>query len=256
MQRIFKKYNVVEYKSPEDGLSIDGYYKTMGYACLYKGLGERVNERPAEEITVSIFRAGYPKKLFQELRKEGQKIEERYPGIYYISGHVLFKIQIVVMRQIRKEQHRGLKMLDGNLSREDVQAFLREIEGLKEPGDRNNIDAVMHVSAMANWRLYKEIGKDAAMFEVLKVIMKDELERERQEVIQEAIQETAQKFEKEKQEAIQETAKETTKETEKKMIEKLLRSRKNSPEEIAEYSTEFNIEEIREIEARLTEVAK
>lgn len=28
--RIFKKYNVVEYKSPEDGLTIDDYYKTMG----------------------------------------------------------------------------------------------------------------------------------------------------------------------------------------------------------------------------------
>ena len=30
---IFKKYNVVEYKSPEDGLSIDDYYKAIDYAC-------------------------------------------------------------------------------------------------------------------------------------------------------------------------------------------------------------------------------
>ena len=59
--RIFKKYNVVEYKSPEDGLTIDDYYKTMGYACLYKGLGERVNQVPEEELTVSIFREAYPR---------------------------------------------------------------------------------------------------------------------------------------------------------------------------------------------------
>ena len=46
--RIFKTYNVVEYKSPENGLTIDDYFKTDGYACLYKGLGETVNQIPAD----------------------------------------------------------------------------------------------------------------------------------------------------------------------------------------------------------------
>ena len=82
------------------------------------------------------------------------------------------------------------------------------------------------------------------MFEVLKGIFKDELERERQE--------TAQRFEKEKQEAVQETAKET----EKRMIEKLLKSGKNAPEEIAEYCAEFTLKEIQEIEASLIKTAK
>ena len=58
--RIFKKYNVLEYKSPADGLSIDDYYKTLGYACLYKSLGDTVNQIPAEELTVSVFRDSYP----------------------------------------------------------------------------------------------------------------------------------------------------------------------------------------------------
>lgn len=70
--RIFKKYNVVEYKSPEDGLSIDDYYKTVGYACLYKGLGDRVNQIPAEEVTVSIFRENHPRELFEELINSGR----------------------------------------------------------------------------------------------------------------------------------------------------------------------------------------
>ena len=34
---IFRQYNVIEYKSPDDGMTIDDYYKTIGYACLYKG---------------------------------------------------------------------------------------------------------------------------------------------------------------------------------------------------------------------------
>ena len=34
--RIFRTYNIVEYKSPEDYLSIDDFYKVYGYACFYK----------------------------------------------------------------------------------------------------------------------------------------------------------------------------------------------------------------------------
>ena len=29
---LLRKYNVIEYKSPEDNLSIDDFYKTLGYA--------------------------------------------------------------------------------------------------------------------------------------------------------------------------------------------------------------------------------
>lgn len=49
---IFRKHNIVEYKPPEDGLTIDDFFKTLGYAYLYKGLGKRVNEIPLEELTV------------------------------------------------------------------------------------------------------------------------------------------------------------------------------------------------------------
>ena len=34
--RIFRQYNIIEYKSPDDKLNIDDFYKTYGYACLYK----------------------------------------------------------------------------------------------------------------------------------------------------------------------------------------------------------------------------
>ena len=37
--RAFRRFNVIEYKSPEDGLTIDDFYKAIGYAMLYKGLG-------------------------------------------------------------------------------------------------------------------------------------------------------------------------------------------------------------------------
>ena len=70
---IMKKYNVIEYKSPEDALTIDDFYKTVGYACLYKGYGERVDAVPINELTISIFRETKPVKMFLTLQKHGHK---------------------------------------------------------------------------------------------------------------------------------------------------------------------------------------
>ena len=43
--RIFRKYNLIEYKSPEDYLSIDDFYKIYGYACFYKADTETAEKR-------------------------------------------------------------------------------------------------------------------------------------------------------------------------------------------------------------------
>lgn len=34
--RIFKEHNIIEYKSPNDSLSINDFYKVLGYACIYQ----------------------------------------------------------------------------------------------------------------------------------------------------------------------------------------------------------------------------
>ena len=189
---IFKKYNVVEYKSPDDSLSIDDFYKTIGYACLYKGLGESINEVPAEELTVSIFRESFPRELFKALETSGSTIDEHSQGIYYLTGNVLFGTQVVVTRQLDKETHRSLRILSRNARKEDVKAFLEESLRLTAPGDRNNIDAILQVSASANQKLYEEVRRDSIMCEALKELMKDEIEKERQQAAAAAAQAAAQ----------------------------------------------------------------
>lgn len=184
---IFKRYNVIEYKSPDDGLSIDDFYKTIGYACLYKGLGESVNEIPAEELTVSVFRETYPRELFKALKKSGVNIELHSQGIYYIKGQMLFDTQVVVTGQLKNEAHRSLRILSKHAQKEDVQAFIAESMRLTAPGDRNNIDAILQVSASANRALYEEVRRDSNMCEALKELMKDEIEKERQEAAQDTI---------------------------------------------------------------------
>lgn len=51
--KLFRRYNIVEYKSPDAHLSIDTFYKAGAYASLYKSYGATVDERDAGEITVS-----------------------------------------------------------------------------------------------------------------------------------------------------------------------------------------------------------
>ena len=53
---LFKKNNVLEYKSPDDTLSFDDFYKTLGYACLYKALAIRTDDIPADSIKTQFCR--------------------------------------------------------------------------------------------------------------------------------------------------------------------------------------------------------
>ena len=189
---IFKKYNVVEYKSPDDALSIDDYYKTVGYACLYKGLGETVDQIPANELTISIFRESYPREMFEAMKNLGMEIKEYYPGIYYISGkQILFDTQIVVTKQLDKETHRTLRVLSKHVREEDVRAFVKRAAKISEPGDRNNVDAVLQVSVSANKELYEAIRRcDKVMCEALRELMKEDFEKQERETRQETKQET------------------------------------------------------------------
>jgi len=40
---IFRKYNIIKYKSHTDNLTIYDFYKVCGYRLLYKSLSDKVN---------------------------------------------------------------------------------------------------------------------------------------------------------------------------------------------------------------------
>lgn len=178
--KIFKQYNVVEYKSPEDGLTIDDYFKTIGYACLYKGLGDTVNQIPADQLTITLVRDSYPTKMINELQKMGLWITQAYPGILYVTGNVQFKTQIIVTSQLDSELHMSFKVLTRKLTRSDADRFVTWVKEFVEPGDKSNADAVFEVSASANRALYEEMRRDPYMCNALREIMREEIEEEKE----------------------------------------------------------------------------
>ena len=92
---IFRGHNIMEYKSPDDKLNIDTFYKVIAYACLYKASGEHVNGILAEDITVTFVRSGRPEKVISQLEDMGYRHSVYAPGIEYFDG-CMFPVQFVI----------------------------------------------------------------------------------------------------------------------------------------------------------------
>lgn len=175
---IMRGHNILEYKGPGDELTIDSFFKVIGYASLYKAQGIAVNKIPASEVTVSFFRNAYPKALFLELKKEGYILKKMYPGIYYVRGKVPFPVQVVVTSQLERKAHCSLRVLTTQVEMQDAELFLEQIHYLESKNERSNIDSVLQVSVNANKQVYSLLRRQNEMCEALRELMKDEIEKE------------------------------------------------------------------------------
>ena len=164
-------------KNPEDGLSIDDFYKVMAYACLYKSLASHVDEIPGDEISISLFRDKPPVQMFQNIKKLGGVIEEKESGIYSITEMINMPAQVVVTSDLKDTDSVALRILSKHAKQEDVLAFTEMIGSLKEKDDRENADAVYQVSSTANRGMYEELkGGYPKMFEAMMEFMKPEID--------------------------------------------------------------------------------
>ena len=62
--KVFKTWNILEYKSPDDYTSVEDFYKVYAYACLYASF-EKV---PVNNLTVSFIGSRYPRELLNHLQ--------------------------------------------------------------------------------------------------------------------------------------------------------------------------------------------
>ena len=178
--KLFKSHNVVEYKGVGDALNIDVLYKVLAYACLYKSLGEHVNGISAGDVSITIMRAEYPKDLFDILESSGIHTEEKYPGIYYLTGKIQFDTQIIVFSRLDKT-HSGYRVMRKGVSQDDIENFLRDAVQATEPWEKADIRAMLEVSVAANKELYAKIKEEADMGEALQELMHEEIVKERAE---------------------------------------------------------------------------
>ena len=171
--RIFRTYNIVEYKSPDDSLSIDDFYKVYGYTCFYKSDTGKVDEIKAEELTITFVCNRYPRKMLKYLEKRHRTVRKVESGIYYISDE-LFQIQLIVQKQLSEETNLWLRSLTNDLKeRKRTEYLLREY---KRHENERLYRSVMEIIVRANEERFKVTNMCDALDEILEYHFKGKLE--------------------------------------------------------------------------------
>ena len=186
--RLFKKYNIIEYKSPKDELNIDTLYKVGAYTSLYKAYGDTVDERRADEITTTLIRKAKPVKLFHYFEEHGISLENPFKGIYYVKSGVLFPTQIIVTKELNPQEHIWLTALSDGMQKQQLKDLLVKVESFHTKLDRELADAVLGVAIKANWQVAQELRGDGNMCEALMELMEPEINKIKENVREETMQ--------------------------------------------------------------------
>lgn len=168
--RIFRQYNIIEYKSPKDDLNIDDFYKTYAYACIYKSDTEAVDRIQATELTISFVCYHYPRAMLNKLERDRCiAVESVDDGIYYLLGDAI-PIQLIVVPALSKENNYWLNNLRNDLkSGGEIRRFIELYEKNK---NSKLYQALADTIMRANW---KEVKEERKMCEALKELFADDL---------------------------------------------------------------------------------
>lgn len=170
--RIFRQHNIIEYKSPEDHLNIDDFYKVYGYTCIYKTEVEKVNQIPAEELTITFVCYHYPRQMLRNLQNERNiNVKNIENGIYYLYGDAI-PIQLIIVPELSIENNYWLNKLRNNLkSGGEIKLFMEQYEKNR---DSKLFQALADTVMRANW---KEVEEEGNMSDVIKEIFADQFHK-------------------------------------------------------------------------------
>lgn len=181
--RIFRQYNIVEYKSGTDYLGIDDFYKVYAYTSLYKSLAEHENEIKTEEMTITFISHRYPYKLKKYLeKKRNYYFVKSDAGIYQIEGND-FVMQLIVTSQISKEENLWLwSMSNSVIDKETVEKL---INGYEKNKDKKRYESVMDLIVRTNKKVFGL--EDEGMCKALEELMEDRIVEREQKARAEAM---------------------------------------------------------------------
>lgn len=176
--KIFHTYNIVEYKSPDDELDIEVFYKSIAYACLYIVSPKHTKAPEMKELSITLVRDKYPQKLFKVLRQNDFDVKRYKDGIYHIIGKTFCDIQIIISSELNQSNHIHLRALTKKMDSMIYCKYLFEI-GTYTGKAKELADIEMQAIASAHKSLISSFKEDEIMCEALREIMKDELMEER-----------------------------------------------------------------------------
>lgn len=168
--QIFRKHNIIEYKSPGDGLSINDFYKVYGYACIYQSDTNKVKEIDPEDLTLTFVCSHYPRDMIQHLERiRGIHTEFQGAGIYYLKGDPI-PMQILIAPKLSDKENYWLQSMRTDLQAgEEIRKLMCEYEKHRKSKD---YAAVMDLITRANW---EQMEVEKKMCDALKELFAEEL---------------------------------------------------------------------------------
>lgn len=175
--RIFRRYNLIEYKSPKDDLNYDVFLKGIAYAYLFKSYEKHVDKISLSEVTLTFIRENRPVKLLKKLREINLLVEEAASGVYYISGHGEIAIQLIVTRELDKTQHVWINALTSQMSELHARKLVDITRNLIDLDDKYYAGAIWEVVTAENNKLMQRLREDEDMGSALAALMKPEIDQ-------------------------------------------------------------------------------
>ena len=159
--KFFKSVNIFEYKSPQDGLSIDDFFKAAGYTFIYKGYDRKVDELPIENMTLTLVRHSYPRELIKKLKQIGFEVNEEYPGIFRIYGRICVDVQLVVSSRLPDGEYEGLQLLASGCTKDNVLQYAARARNSMDENVKTNAGTVVGICLNINNDLGNELKEES-----------------------------------------------------------------------------------------------
>lgn len=169
--RIFRKHNIIEYKSPADSLVIEDFYRVYGYTCFYIADTNVHGSITIEDLTMTFACSKYPRKLIEHWQKNRHyEICQVESGIYRINGDII-PIQLLILSRLSEDENLWLSGLGRRITEtRSAERLLNEYEKHK---DETLYRSVMDIIVKANAEKFQEVKEE--MCDALMELMKDEL---------------------------------------------------------------------------------
>lgn len=188
--KIFRKYNIIEYKSPDDHLIINDFYKVYGYCCFYQADTEKVFEISPQELTITFICNHYPRKMIQHLQKYRKlEITKIGSGIYHITGDE-FPIQLLITKELDPAENLWLQSLRKDIKYKKEIEFLLKVYDTKKHSKLHQ--AAMDVITRANWESIMEV-KDNMLCDALQELFANEFKQVEEKVTEKVTAEVTEK---------------------------------------------------------------
>ena len=121
---IFRRNNIIEYKSPDDYVSVEFFNETLGYCYLYAS----TRRLAITDISLTIVESGYPREVIRHIKEAyGWEVAETESGIHQVRGAgMAFPIQFIEIRKLREDENRWIAALRRDLSAVSQGKLLKE----------------------------------------------------------------------------------------------------------------------------------